>query len=313
MVSWGNFDGVHLGHRALLARLVARAAALGLPAVLITFEPHPALFFQKGRAETTARALADAEDKLALLLASGVDYVLRLPFDAAFARQSPEEFAREALALSLRAKAVVLGYDLAFGRGRAGGFELLRRLGLELGFSVESAPALPAPGAEPGKDTPVASTLIREAVRAGDFARASAMLGRRHSVHGLVRHGAARGGSLLGFPTANIDPGPLLLPPHGVYACLGKVDDALYPAAVNLGVNPSFGGALPSLEAHMLDFTGDLYGRDLRLYFLNFLRPERKFEHPEELRAQISLDVQETRRLSAKALAEGDRSAAFPL
>jgi riboflavin kinase/FMN adenylyltransferase len=307
--TWGNFDGVHLGHQALLGCLTAKARSLGLPAAVITFDPHPLDFFSPGSAP---RALTCTADKLAMLARLGVDYALVLPFNASFAGQSPEEFARETLVRSLRVKALVLGHDLGFGRRREGGFELLRRLGADYGFSVERAPTVGAPsGCEvPG---PVSSTAVREAIRAGALEQAAAMLGRRHSVCGAVQRGAGRGGPLLGFPTANIDPGPLLLPPRGVYACLAKTDTALCPAAANLGLNPSFDHGREVLEAHLLDFAGDLYDKELRLYFLRFLRPERKFASPEELKRQIALDAAEARRIAGEAIADKNFAVLFPL
>ncbi|MDR2050911.1 MAG: riboflavin biosynthesis protein RibF [Deltaproteobacteria bacterium] len=322
VVSWGNFDGVHLGHQALLSRLAGAGASLGLPSVALTFDPHPDAFFSRN----APRPLADPGDKLALISRLGVDYALVLPFDAAFARQSPRDFARDILVASLRAKAVILGYDLGFGRSREGGFNLLRGLGLEYGFSVEQTSAVrieakAREGTPSARALPVSSTRIREAVGRGDFEEAAAMLGRVYSVRGPVRWGARRGGSLLGFPTANLDPGPLLLPPHGVYACLAACGGLFYPAAANLGLNPSFetgsgadsAGPSPSLEAYMLDFEGDIYGRELRLYFLRFLRPERRFADAAALREQIGLDVSETRALAEAALAADNFSTLFPL
>ncbi|MCL1916678.1 MAG: riboflavin biosynthesis protein RibF [Desulfovibrionaceae bacterium] len=307
--SWGNFDGVHLGHQALLGRLALRGKELDLPAVAITFDPHPALFFNP---DSAPRALTSLEDKLALLASLGLEHTLILPFNNAFARQTPLDFVRNILVGGLRAKALVLGYDVGFGRERAGGVETLRRLGEEKGFTVEETLPLIPPGAS--GHGPAGSTTAREAIRAGDLRLAAAILGRAHSIHGPVRQGSKRGGEILGFPTANLDPGPLLLPPNGVYACLGKIEEDLYPAAANLGFNPSFSGSRSiSLEAHLLDFHGDLYGRTLRLYFLDFLRPERKFGSPEELSKQISIDTLETRRLAELALTDGNFSRLYPL
>ncbi len=306
VVSWGNFDGVHLGHQALAAVLAAKAADAGLPSVAVTFDPHPALFFSSG---ARRHCITDTADKLTLLERLGLDYTLVLPFDAAFAAQTPRAFAQGVLAGALRAKYVVLGHDLGFGQNRSGGFETLQKLGRELAFEVQCANAVTLPG----QNTPVSSTGVREAIKNGNMDKATAMLGRVHSVHANVRHGARRGTGLLGFPTANIDPGPLLLPPHGVYACLAKVDGGFYAAATNLGVNPSFGGDTPSLEAHMLDFEGDLYGKDLRLYFLSFIRPEQKFDSIDALKAQIGKDVQNTRQIVEQARAQAAFSALFPL
>lgn len=306
VVSWGNFDGVHLGHQALLRELTGRARDLGRPAVVVGFDPHPAVYFNGGDAP---HSITDTADKLALLARLGVDYTLLLPFNAEFARQSPEEFVRDILAGGLRARAVLLGYDVGFGQNRQGGIERLAELGAAYGFDAEQTP----PTLDPLEGAPVSSTRIREAIKAGDADRAARLLGRVHSVHSLVEHGAGRGGGLLGFPTANVDPGPLLLPPHGVYACLVKEGGSFYNAAVNLGFNPSFNGARPSLEAHILDFDGNLYGREIRLYFLRFLRSERKFASVDELTAQIGRDVEEAARIAAEARQAPNFATLYPL
>lgn len=311
VVTWGNFDGVHLGHQALLRALSSRARALGLPSVAVTFDPHPSVFFNGSSAP---HLITDLADRLTLLEQLGLDHCLVLAFDAAFAGQSPEEFVKSVMADGLRARAVILGYDVGFGEKRRGGMEKLAELGKKYGFNAEQTPPTLGPGG-PHEDglVPVSSTGLREAIKNGDFGLALRLMGRMHSVHSLVEHGAGRGGGLLGFPTANIDPGPLLLPPHGVYACLVKSDGAFYNAAVNLGVNPSFNGARPSLEAHILDFDGDLYGREIRLYFLRFLRSERRFGAIDELTAQIALDVENAARIAAQARQAPNFDTLYPL
>lgn len=306
VTSWGNFDGVHMGHQALIKELVGRAREMRLPTVVVTFDPHPAIFFNGGSAP---HSITDTADKLTLLGQLGVDYTLLLPFTAEFARQTPEEFAKHVLADGLRARAVILGYDVGFGKNRQGGIELLAELGAEHGFTAEKTP----PYLDQLSRAPISSTAIRQAIKEGDVDRAARLLGRVHSVHSLVKHGAGRGNSLLGFPTANIDPGPLLLPPHGVYACLVKCEDEFYNAAVNLGVNPSFNGTRPSLEAHILDFDGNLYGKEIRLYFLRFLRAEKKFASIDELTTQIALDVDQSASIAAQARAAGNFNTLYPL
>lgn len=312
VVSWGNFDGVHLGHQALLKSVTARAKKMLLPSVIVTFDPHPAVFFNGGSAP---HSITDTADKLALLEQLGADYALVLPFNEEFARQTPDEFAKNILAQGLRAKAIILGYDVGFGKNRQGGIELLSALGAQYGFSAEQTPPTIGPGGprDHGQSVPISSTGIREAIKDGDVSRAAALLGRVHSVHSVVGHGAGRGNTLLGFPTANIDPGPLLLPPHGVYACLVKCEGSFYSAAVNLGVNPSFNGTRPSLEAHILDFDGNLYGKEIRLYFLKFLRAEKKFGSVQELTAQISTDVEHTKSITAQARKASDFTTIYPL
>lgn len=306
VASWGNFDGVHLGHQALIKKLVNRARCMDLPTVVVTFDPHPAVFFNGGSAP---HSITDTADKLTLLEQLGVDYTLLLPFNAEFAKQTPEDFAKNILAGGLNARAVILGYDVGFGKDRQGGVERLAELGEEFGFSAEKTP----PTVDPLGNAPISSTSIREAIKRGDVDLAARLLGRVHSVHSLVEHGAGRGNTLLGFPTANIDPGPLLLPPHGVYACLVKCGGELYNAAVNLGFNPSFNGTRPSLEVHILDFDGNLYGREIRLYFLRFLRAEKKFDSIDELTARIALDVEETASIATQARQAANFKTLYPL
>lgn len=309
LVSWGNFDGLHLGHQALLRKVVSRARASALPAVVVTFDPHPAVFFNGGSAP---HSITDTADKLELLGQMDVDYALVLPFDAEFAKQTPEDFVKKILVEGLNAKSILLGYDVGFGKNRQGGIEELAGLGGRYGFSAEKSDPVMGPGVD-GKPEPISSTGVRAAIKDGDFDRTAKLLGRVHSVHSMVEHGAGRGNSLLGFPTANIDPGPLLLPPHGVYACLVKCDQSFYNAAVNLGFNPSFNGKRPSLEAHILDYDGNLYGKEIRLYFLRFLRAEQKFGSIQDLTAQISLDVEETARIASQARNAPDFEKLYPL
>lgn len=303
-VSWGNYDGVHIGHADLIRQLVRRASALELPSVLLTFSPRPAEFFLGAKAP---RALVDIEDKLALLAGYGLDYVLVMPFDADFAALTATEFVHDFLVGKMQAKYLLLGHDTNFGAGRSGGAEFLQGLQDTHGFIVEQMNSVMFEGCA------VCSTLIRKLIAAGELGSAQKLLGRTHSVHGRVAHGAGRGGSLLGFPTANLDPGALLLPPHGVYACLAKIGASFYPAAVNLGINPSFTGEKPSLEAHILDFTADLYGDEIRLYFEKYLRAEKRFENMQYLMQQIEADVSETRELITARKAEPGFLAEHPL
>ncbi|MDR2893147.1 MAG: bifunctional riboflavin kinase/FMN adenylyltransferase [Deltaproteobacteria bacterium] len=331
VLTWGNFDGVHLGHQALIRATAAKASELGLPSVIMTFEPRPAQFFAPDKAP---KSIVDLEDKLALLAGLGIDYTLVLPFDAATAGLEAGEFLRLLPLQTLRAKAMVLGYDLAFGRHRQGDFEFLRGHAAEYGYTLEQIPPLLADGQA------ISSTRIRRELAAGRLDELPRLLGRRHSVHGPVRHGFQRGRNLVGFATANLDPGGLLLPPNGVYACLARQTSQAGPpqrsfqggqelpasqarqngrggqywtAACNLGLNPSFGGNQTSLEAHLLDFSGDIYGADLRLYFIEYLRAEKTFAGPEELGRQIGLDVERTRAATAKELADPLFSQIYPL
>ncbi|MDL2307700.1 bifunctional riboflavin kinase/FAD synthetase [Desulfovibrio sp. OttesenSCG-928-C06] len=304
VLTWGNFDGVHLGHQSLLRALVAKAKNLGLPSVVMTFTPRPAVFFNAGYAP---KAIADLDDKLALLEKCGVDYTLVLPFTSEIASLAPVEFLEKLALYGLGAKALVLGYDVAFGRGREGNFDFLNERRHKYGFELDQVPPYYL------GERAVSSTWIREELAQGSLDSLPALLGRQHSVHGTVQPGYQRGRSVLGFATANLDPGPLLLPPNGVYACLARCDGAYYAAATNLGFNPSFGGDKISLEAHILDFSGEIYGKDLRLYFIERLRGEKTFSSPDELGLQITKDVQRTRDVIGEVLSTPDFSARYPL
>lgn len=292
VVSIGVFDGVHLGHQAILAANRARAAELGARSTVVTFETHP-----KGTLlGRSPRTLTSLEHRLELFRRAGVEHTLVLAFDAALRDRSAEEFTREALVEGLGARAFVLGFDSKFGRDRRGTPELLSALG----HDVQVVGKVEVDG------RPVSSTAIREAVELGDLAGAARMLGRPVSVLGTVVQGARRGRGL-GFPTANLDLHHELHPPAGVYAgratLVGGGSDARdLPAVANIGHRPTLAGqrtSEPTLEVHLIEFEGDLYGRDLEFAFLGRLRGEQRFAGPQELSAQIARDVQAARDLLA--------------
>lgn len=292
MVSIGVFDGVHLGHQAILAANRARAAALGARSTVVTFQTHP-----KGTLLGRApRTLTSLEHRLELFRRAGVEHTRVLAFDASLRERSAEDFVRETLVRDLGARAFVLGFDSKFGRDRRGTPELLRTLGLD----VEVVGKVEVGGRA------VSSTAIREAVELGDLAGAARMLGRPVSVLGTVVRGSARGREL-GFPTANLDLHHELHPPPGVWAGRALVLGASgargsLPAVANIGFRPTLASqtcAEPMLEVHLLDFQGDLVGRDLEFEFHALLRGERRFAGPSELAAQIARDVAEARRILA--------------
>jgi riboflavin kinase/FMN adenylyltransferase len=291
VVSIGNFDGVHLGHRATLAAARAEADRLGAELAVLTFEPHPAELF--GRARPAMR-LADPEQKASLLAACGVDLVLDQRFDEAFAALAPAAFAADVLVGALCAACVVVGDGFRFGAGRRGDFAALRRSGGELGFAVVAAPLVTDRGEG------VSSTRIRAALLAGDVAAARRLLGRPYEIAGEVVHG--RGvGSGLGFPTANLDGVRVLLPAPGIYAARCAVRSAVHPAAVYLGERPTLGHG-HALEAHLLDGGADLYGERIALAFVDRVRGEQRFDGAEALRAQMAIDVARIR-----SILEADR------
>lgn len=285
VVTIGNFDGVHLGHQALLQRVAQRARALGVPACVYTFHPSPR---QVLRPETAVPPIQDLDDRIAALGRHGVDEVVVEPFDRELAAREPRWFADEILTRRLRCSAAVLGYDFRFGRERRGTVERLRDW---LDVPVEQVEPLAIGGA------PVSSTRIRELLLAGQVEEAAVLLSRPHRLRGEVVRGDGRGRGL-GFPTANVAAGPTLRPPSGVYAVRVGLDDeeADRPAVANLGTRPTFGaGEAPTIEVHLLDFAGDLYGRRVAVDFVARLRDERRFDGPDALVAQIRADVEAAR------------------
>ncbi len=289
VVTVGNFDGVHRGHQALLAAAVEGARATGGVSVVLTFDPHPSRVLSPDRAP---EALMTADQKEELLARLGVDRLALLPFTAELSRRPPEEFARAVLQGALGARRVVVGSNFRFGQGRAGDIALLRRLGDELTFEVMAVEPVWHEGA------PISSTRIREALARGAVAAARELLGRPFFVDGEVVRGDGRGRTL-GIPTANLALRNETLPRPGVYAATGRLLPAGGPraAVVNLGRRPTFGGGETTLEVHLLDFAGDLYGALLRVAFRERLRDERRFDGPEALVKQIRDDIEAARRV----------------
>jgi riboflavin kinase/FMN adenylyltransferase len=281
VVALGVFDGVHLGHRVILDTAVARARARGITAVACTFDRHPAEILRPDRAPLPITTL---DERLALIGASGVAVTAVVPFTEALAAMEPEVFVTDVLVGRLGAREVVVGFNHRFGRGARGDAQLLRALGGGLGLHTEVVPPTDVDG------SPVSSSAIRAALQRGDLDVAARLLGRPYFLGGEVVGGAGRGRTL-GFPTANIAvERPVLVPP-GVYACRLAVGAAVHGAVLNAGVRPTFGEKVFTLEAHVLDFTGDLYGHRVRLNFVQRLREERKFSGVDALRQQIVADV----------------------
>lgn len=286
----GIFDGVHRGHRALIAEAQADAAKAGGTAVVLTFEPHPMMFFQ--RTEAPLR-LSSPRLKELLLGRAGVTHLAVLPFEAHRAGQTAEDFVADLCAACRPLGGICVGADWRFGRGRAGDVALLERMGRERGFEVDGIPAVRSGGEV------ISSTAIRLSVARGDLAFAELALGRPYSVLGAVVPGR-RMGRELGFPTANIDTDGFQLPPDGVYAVRARLDAAAYAGVANLGVRPTVSaGTARLLEVHLAGFEGDIYGEDLEVEFLRFVRSERKFASVDDLRAQIAKDVAEASQAGA--------------
>lgn len=281
----GNFDGVHLGHQAVLDLARRPDAPLGV----VTFEPHPRQVFAP---EAPPFRLMNPETRANRLAKLGVHQLYELPFDKALASLTPEEFARTILAQGLGVAHVVVGADFRFGKARAGSAETLRLLGQDLGFDVTVAELIQAGG------TSISSTAIRTALSEGRTRDAANMLGHWHRVDGEVIHGMKRGREL-GYPTANMSVEGLHLPLPGVYAV--KVDVMTgpqigsYMGAANIGVRPMFGENHPNLETYLIDFKGDLYGQHLSVALVDYLRPERKFDGLQALIGQMDRDVDQAR------------------
>lgn len=304
-VAIGNFDGVHRGHVALLERARARAAAGGGQSAVLTFEPHPAVVLAPRLAP---RLITPLDRKLELLSAAGIEACVVEPFDRDLAGLSPAEFARIVLADAIGARTVVVGFDFTFGHRRAGNTALLRELGRDLGFEVDVVEAFTVDGLV------ASSTRVRGFVGEGNMAGARLLLGRDFDVSGRVVQGAGRGRGL-GIPTANIAPDGQLLPASGIYAVWlellpdgagSPTSGARMPGAASLGTNPTFEGAGElTLEVHILDFDGDLYGRRVRVGFVERLRGERRFPGVAELVDQIHKDIADTRRILASVPGSG--------
>jgi riboflavin kinase/FMN adenylyltransferase len=302
-VTIGAYDGVHIGHRRILALLRERADALGVPAAVVTFDRHPATVI---RPASAPKLLTGPDQKLELLAECGVDITVIVRFDARRAQESAEEFVEEVLLGALGAKAVVVGEDFHFGHARLGNVALLRDLGAVSGFDVAGVPLSGV--RQDGDPGVVSSTRIRGLVAAGDVRDAAALLARPHEVRGPVVHGDGRGGALLGMPTANVAVGDgIAVPAVGIYAgWCRRADGSLHPAAVSVGLRPTFaearGGAdaSPLVEAHLLDFDGDLYTEPVGVLFVERLRDERRFDRVEDLVAQMWDDVRRARSLLAE-------------
>jgi riboflavin kinase/FMN adenylyltransferase len=294
----GAFDGVHRGHRTVIRALQQRAAEEGLRTAVVTFDRHPASVVRPDSAPTL---LTDLEQKLELLAGCGVDYTLVVPFDEERAAEPAVAFVEEVLVSCLDARLIAVGSDFHFGHHRSGNVALLRKMGAERGFEVIGHELVDADG-RPTIGDPVSSTRIRRALAEGDLATANEMLGRPHEVRGVVDHGDERAREL-GFRTANLDvPSTTCLPADGIYAGWYVTPDGVrHPAAISLGRRPTFYERADAslLEAHLIDFEGDLYGQPARVQFEERLRDELRFDSVEALVEQMAHDVEQSRAILA--------------
>lgn len=283
----GNFDGVHMGHRQIFRQLKKAAKDLDGVSVVITFFPHPLKVLPSGK---QLSLISTYEEKELLLEASGIDYLVVIPFTKQFAALTAREFVSDVLVRQIGIKKLIIGYDYAFGRDREGNIGLLRQLGKEYYFTVEVL--------EPIWDgkTIFSSTNIRKMIQHGNVRDVVALLGRHFSIEGKVVHGHHRG-KVLGFPTANLQTDKELIPKNGVYAVKVKIDQEMYDGACNIGPNPTFGDKTNAIEVFIFDFAGDLYGRYLLVYFVDRIREERKFPDSIALQAAITADVERCREI----------------
>jgi len=299
-IALGNFDGIHLGHQAVIARAFELAQAYDGPVGILTFEPHPRAFFKP---DLPPFRITPFRIKMRVLQAlgqekdMGLDFVCCLAFDQQLAGMSARDFASNVLHDGLNAAHIVVGQDFCFGKGRSGDVKTLKALGQELKFGVDAVSA-----AVDGKGAVHSSTLIREHLQQGRPQDAAAILGRAWEIEGRVEHGQKLGRKI-GYPTANIPMPGYLLPKLGIYAVRAAIDEGDHPAwidgAASLGYRPTIGGDHVQFEVHLFDYSGDLYGRHLRVALLEFLRPELKFPGLDELKAQIAADCDQARQFLA--------------
>ncbi|MDO1557987.1 bifunctional riboflavin kinase/FAD synthetase [Brevundimonas sp. 2R-24] len=289
-VALGNFDGVHLGHQRVIGEAVAAAAALGVPAGVISFDPHPRRWFQP---EAEPFRVASVGQDARAMSALGVERLYLIPFDAELAEMTDEAFAQRVLAEGLGARHVAAGFDITFGKGRTGSPDLLREYGRRFGFTASVTPPVQA---GPGGDK-LSSSAVREALKAGDPARAAEILGRPFAIEGEVIHGDKRGREL-GYPTANIALDDYVRPRFGIYAARMRLPDGrVLDGVASLGVRPMFETPEPLLEVWLFDFDGDLYGQVVEVELIAFLRPEAKFADLDTLKDQIARDAVQARRV----------------
>jgi len=289
VVTIGNFDGVHLGHKELIKKVKQRAEELTLPSIIITFDPHP-LKVIGGKCPPV---ITPTKQKLELLEKEGVDIVVCLKFDKKMAELSGLKFVEIYLINLVKMKEIVIGYDYRFGRNREGNFSLLKELGKQWNFFVWKIDPVYIDG------DIVSSTRIRTLVQKGKVKEVKPLLGRFYQVFGKVIEGHKRGGKLLGIPTANLNLVDELVPEIGVYAVFAEFQGRFFPSVANIGYNPTFGNKVLSIEVHILNFNKNIYGKELKVHFIERIRSEKKFSTIEELKEQILKDIETAKKILA--------------
>lgn len=287
ILTLGNFDGLHIGHRRVIEKVVERARRFGAPSVVYTFDPHP---LKVVAPEKSPPLLIDIDEKIRLVDETGADWLILAEFTKAFAATHPRQFVESVLVDALSVREVWVGHDFSFGTGRSGTVEYLKELGNEFGFKVFLVPAYKR------RNEVVSSSLIRAYVRDGEVKKAAALLGRLYSIKGRVVRGKDMGKEI-GFPTANLDIESELVPKDGVYAAFAMLDGQEREAVLNIGVAPTFGGKARAIEVHILDFMGDIYGKKVEVRFAERLRDEAAFLSREALVKAIKKDVNRARKI----------------
>ena len=286
----GVFDGVHRGHQAVISTSAQHARSANGTPVVVTFDPHPMKVL---RPREAPHLLTATQHKIRLIRDLGVEHLLIIKFDKTFAATSPEDFVQQLVTHSKPLREICVGHEWSFGKGRRGNLALLRKLGAQFDFDVVGIPAVTLRNGEA-----VSSTAIRHAIEAGDLVRAAEMLGREYTILGTVVRGENLG-KKIGFPTANLSAHSEQFPPNGVYFAQATLNGSIYPGVVNLGYRPTVSSdkAERVLEIYLLDFDHDIYGKHIEVRFVQYLRPEQKFENLDALARQIEFDVQQARKL----------------
>ena len=294
IVTIGNFDGVHRGHRKIFRKIVREAKDAHTKSLVITFDPHPQKVMHPERRPFFL--LTPLQEKLDLISSCGVDAVILFTFSTTFAEVTAGEFVEDILWKKLRLRKLFVGYDYVFGKGKGGNDDFLKESGRKLGFQVEEIGVVKTDGMI------ASSTNIRLSILDGDVRLASEMLGRPYSVSGIVIKGYRRG-TEIGYPTANLK-SEKVIPATGVYAIIAELEGTRHQGVINIGTNPTFGNEEISAEVHLLDFEGDIYGKDITILFIERLRDEKKFKGSAELVRQIKKDIEQTRKILSSPLAD---------
>lgn len=281
VLTLGNFDGVHIGHREIFRQVVEKAKEIGGTSIVYTFEPHPLRVVSPAK---TPPLLTTFKKKMQLIAESGIDITVCADFTKRFAEQHPRDFAKDTLVGGIGVKEVFVGYDYTFGKGREGTITYLKKMGDEFGFKVTVIDAIMI------DDQIVSSSLLRDTIEEGNLEKAKKLLGRHYSIEGKVVDGFKRG-SMIGFPTANIDTAYDLIPHTGVYASKALIEGEFFAGVVNVGFNPTFHRDKLSVEIHIFDFNKDIYGKEIEIFFIKMLRNEIEFGSAEELKKQIEKDI----------------------